>query len=156
MNILPMVAAALAIVALLLCAGLLRRNLEVVTVLGNSMEPALLDGDRVLVRRCTVSRARRGDIVLLHLDRPLGWPAGRPVLLGNGGHIPMLKRLVGLPGEALPAELRDLGNVFHETVVPADGIVVLGDNGASSKDSRQHGYLPSRWVAGKVIRRMTR
>ena len=43
----------------------LRRRVLVVAVKGRSMQPALLDGDRVLVWRRPVRRVKRGDMVVL-------------------------------------------------------------------------------------------
>lgn len=154
---LPLAACAVAIGLLAALAVLLRRNLHVVTVVGTSMEPSLSHGDRVLVRRCGVTRIARGDVVVLNADRPLGWPDGRPIVLGpRKSLITMIKRVAALPGETLPDHLREAPALRTGTVVPPDAVVVLGDNAEHprNQDSRRHGPFPARWVTGKVIRRL--
>ncbi|MFC4059966.1 S26 family signal peptidase [Planomonospora corallina] len=143
------------LILLFLSARLLRREFRVVTVFGESMVPSLANGERVLIRRCGVSGLSRGDIVVLHADRPLGWPKGRPVLLGEGVVIPLIKRVVALPGERIPEDLDAAPGVFSGPVVPPDSVVVVGDNARVSRDSRQYGHLPAEWVTGKMIRKLS-
>ncbi len=81
---LPLLGAA---VALFLLARSLRGRLVAVEVAGTSMTPALEPGDYILVRRGTLPRDPAGFVVYLH------GPEQRP----------MLKRVIGLPGESLRA-----------------------------------------------------
>jgi signal peptidase I len=66
------------VLAGVLCVIALGRRFMVVTVAGPSMAPTLRDGDRVLVRRCTVGSVRRGDIVVLLGPRTPGRGVGGP------------------------------------------------------------------------------
>lgn len=133
-----------------------------VQIAGNSMEPALLPGDRLLVSRLA-SRwpfaPRRGRIVLLRSA-----PDTRPE---------SIKRVAGLPGERIAlvdgrwlVDGRDLG----EPSTPFDGMAagsaredkradrewllgprdyfVLGDNRPRSTDSRQFGPVPAETIIG--------
>lgn len=128
------------------------RSLRDVT--GPSMLPTLAPGDRLLVLPTWLRPARRGDVVVLRDQRP---PAQSTV-----------KRIVGLPGEAI--ELRDGaltidGVAHHEpyldpataggddvaTVVGDDRVYVLGDGRDASTDSRGFGAVPSRLIAGVVV-----
>ena len=90
-------------------------------VAGRSMEPALFDGDRVLVDRWTYRRraARAGEVVLL---------------TGPGGR-PLVKR-VSADAPAAPA---------------ADELWVVGDNPAASVDSRQFGAVSRGRLRGRVV-----
>jgi signal peptidase I len=131
-----------------------RRRLVVVRVEGISMTPTYKPGDRVLVRRCTADKVRRGQVVVI--ERPeegTGW-SNLPPLDGRlAGRRWYIKRAAAVPGEPAPrAVLEALG--ISDTAVPAGELVVLGDN-PRSDDSRRWGYVPGERVLGVVIRRMT-
>ncbi|MEU8588819.1 S26 family signal peptidase [Streptomyces sp. NPDC048664] len=141
MNPIPLPAAALAVGAAgvlagaAACALALRRAFVLVTVEGGSMEPTLLDGDRVLVRR---TRAfRRGDVVVIPV--PDGPRAPREVPW-------LVKRVSAIAGD--PA-------ADGCPAVPSGHLAVLGDN-PRSLDSRAFGTVPSRTALGVAIRRMAR
>lgn len=92
------------------------RPLTRVVVSGDSMQPTLGPGDRLLVLRC--GRAEPGRMVTLEDPR-------------HPGRL-MVKR------------------VARRSV---DGLEVVGDNPASSTDSRSFGPVPSRSVRGRVVYR---
>ena len=117
-----------------------RRRLCVVTVNGLSMEPTLLDGDRVLVRRVPLGAVRAGQLVVLT------GPAGQP-----GDWI--VKRAVAVPGDPVPRASVPALAAAAEPAVPDGSLVVLGDNARLSLDSRRLGYLPAGRLVGVVIRR---
>ncbi len=114
------------------------------SVIGDSMEPALHNGQEILMNRILyrISTPKRGDVV---------------VFLPNGNqntHF-YVKRVVGLPGETV--QIRE-GNVYidgvlldenelfdkivdpgiaqNELLLEGDEFFVLGDNRNSSEDSR--------------------
>ena len=137
----------------LVAALALRQRFVVVTVNGDSMMPTLAPGDRVLVRRARISQLRRGQIAVVEMPGADGdWsmslrgPAGRRQW--------MIKRVAALPGdptpEGCPREAADLPG----QLVPDGKLVVLGDNAASSHDSRHIGYLPGERLLGIVVRRI--
>lgn len=114
------------------------------SVIGDSMEPALHNGQEILMNRILyrISKPKRGDVV---------------VFLPNGNQNSHLyvKRVVGLPGETV--QIRE-GNVYidgvlleesdlfdkiidpgiarNEILLESDEYFVLGDNRNSSEDSR--------------------
>ena len=114
------------------------------SVVGNSMEPVLYNGQEILMNRLIyrISTPKRGDVI---------------VFLPNGNqnsHF-YVKRVVGLPGEtvqirdgsvyidgALLAEdesldkIADPGIAQNELLLASDEFFVLGDNRNSSEDSR--------------------
>jgi signal peptidase I len=139
----------------LVILALLRRRLVVVTVLGASMRPTYADGDRVVVRRVVLSAIRPGQVVVIEQpDGTAGWcgpPLGRPL----AGRSWMIKRAVAVPGDPVPRERAAALAERPEACVPADQLVVLGDNPGGSYDSRVIGYIPGDRVLGVVVRQLT-
>lgn len=131
------------------CLVWARRRYLVTTVDGTSMEPALRPGDRVLVRRTT--RAGVGQVVVLTYPR---LPGTRTPTAGRGF---LIKRAVAVPGDRVPArwEYPDLGGLAG-TVVPAGHLVVLGDNRATSWDSRHYGLVRRDQLIGVLVRHLRR
>jgi signal peptidase I len=102
---------------------------ERVAVDGESMSPALLPGDRLLLLR---RRVRRGDVVAF----------AHPRLPG----ITAVKRVAGVPGDRVDS-------VARSALDAGDGYVLLGDNPAASTDSRQFGAVPSAALRGRAVYR---
>ncbi|GHJ53040.1 S26 family signal peptidase [Nonomuraea sp. TT08I-71] len=125
----------------------LRRRVLVVAVKGRSMQPALLDGDRVLVWRRPVRRVKRGDMVVLQpptVRLPAG--PGRWVSADDGLQV---KRVAAIAGEAMPDGVRSA-----TSQVPAGTLVVLSDNLEVGLDSRHWGPYAASGLVGVVMRRM--
>jgi signal peptidase I len=142
----PAVVAGLAVMAA-------RRRFVVVRVNGSSMAPALMPGDRVLVRRGSGDRIRAGAVVVLH-QPPNGCPARpetAPGAPGQAGKEWVIKRVAATPGDAVPASV--VTAVGGVAVVPPGMLVVLGDNHRST-DSRLWGFLSADHVLGAVVRRI--
>lgn len=133
-----------AFIAILLL--LFRRTFAVVTVNGPSMEPALHDGDRLLVRQLRGKIPRPGRIVMI---APLT-SDGRPISasLPASGRLWLAKRLIAGPGDRIPD---DLEPTLGQTV-PSGSMIVLGDNAAHSVDSRQEGFFAADRIRGVVVR----
>lgn len=111
------------------------------TVLGSSMAPALLPGERLLFDRLAYLRdgPRAGDIVLV--AHPL-----RPELR-------LVKRLAGVPGDVI--EGRALrrgggGSLFGKNGSRGGEYWVLGDNESESTDSREFGPVRRRDLLGRA------
>jgi signal peptidase I len=122
----------------------------------SSMAPTLAPGEHVVVEKVTgyLGRWSRGDLVVLTSPR--------------GGQL-LLKRLVGLGGDRV--EIRDglllvnnkgveepyvdhstVDSVFYGPVaVPEGEALLLGDNRATSEDSRHFGTVPVDELEGKVV-----
>lgn len=146
---------ALAVVAAALAGLAVRRWLVgPARVESASMEPTLLPGRRLVVRRVGVGRLGRGDVVLVRPDE-----VGRVVV----------KRVIGLPGERIDLDdaggVRVDGNRIAEPYarpgagpaisyqVPRGTLFLLGDNRRVSSDSRtwQQPYVPARALVGRVV-----
>ena len=150
---------ALAAAAVSVLALLLRRLLMRVEVAGESMTPALLPGDYLVLRRgAPAPGTEYGQIVALHDPRPEG-----------DGRL-LLKRVVGLPGESLRVggTMQVNGRVLIEPYAHGEapseqhrGInrlaegtyFVLGDHRGASTDSRDFGPVAREAIAGHAILR---
>jgi signal peptidase I len=123
------------------------RRLVVVDVRGPSMEPALYDGDRVLVRRAPLAALRTGDVVVV--ARPHS-----PEFAGAGAWV--IKRVAATAGERVPPLIRDSWAEneidFAGEFVPEGRLLLLGDNAARSGDSRHWGFTTGDAVLGVVAR----
>jgi signal peptidase I len=138
-----------------------------------SMRPTLIEGDLILVNKFLygakipftdkrlpkVRDLRRGDVVVF--------------IYPEDPKKDFIKRLVGLPGDVIEIkngsiyinEVPLLDNVFSQRyyynrgdfaeegtkiTVPGGHYFVLGDNSASSKDSRYWGFVPKSNILGKA------
>jgi signal peptidase I len=134
--------------ALAATVWLLRRQIAIVTVSGESMQPSLAPGDRVLVRRARLSQLRRGLIVVVERPGPSGaWTTAAPSWPGTSRQW-LIKRVAALPGDPWPP------SALSDQAVPARNFAVLGDNSGSSYDSRSFGYCPEDRLLGIMIRPM--
>lgn len=130
------------------------------SVVGDSMEPVLYNGQEILINRLIyrISSPKRGDVV---------------VFLPNGNQNThyYVKRIVGLPGEtvqiingrlyidgemieeeALYDKIIDPGIAENEITLENDEYFVLGDNRNSSEDSRSGniGAVEKSTIIGKA------
>ncbi|MDF5757520.1 S26 family signal peptidase [Spongiactinospora sp. TRM90649] len=124
----------------------LRSRYLVVTVSGSSMEPTYRSHDRLLARRTTPDRLRRGQVVVFSPPKPTrrgprpGWT---------------VKRVVAAPGDPVPRDQVPALADVPETEVPEGRLAVLGDNSAESYDSRYFGYIPADSRIALVLRPLT-
>ncbi|MDD5120367.1 MAG: signal peptidase I [Candidatus Omnitrophica bacterium] len=139
-----------------------------------SMRMTLIEGDLILVnkfiygakvpftdlRAPVLRQPKRGDVIVF--------------IYPEDKKKDYIKRLVGLPGETVeikggsiyindkPASepifnqiyyfnKGDFGLAGEKIVVPQDSYFVLGDNSASSKDSRYWGFVPKKDVLGQAM-----
>lgn len=121
---------------------------------GDSMEPALEDGERLIFNKMIylIDEPERGDIVIIQqTDKNY------------------VKRIIALPGETIEHRSNELyidGNKYKETFlteeisrktgefgpvrIPNDSYFVMGDNRAISKDSRNGlGFIQRDEIIGK-------
>lgn len=133
---------------------LLQATVQNTVVEGQSMEPNLVDGQRLLVNKLAYrfGEPARGDIVVIKSPR--------------GTQEKLIKRIVGLPGETI--ELRGgrvyingrlIEEYYHPqlgmrpyppTKIPPDHYFLLGDNRDHSGDSRVWGSVSSDLIVGRV------
>jgi len=128
-----------------------------VKVVGETMKPALNDGDRIIIER-NPKTLNRGDIVIfLYPEDPVK---------------SYIKRIVGLPhetidiregkvfinGQPLPEpyvapELDQAQRSLKAVTLAADSYFVMGDNRDNSSDSRFWGPLKRNFIYGKYLRK---
>lgn len=132
-----------------------------------SMNPALHEGDRVLVNKLAdgVGDINRGDIIVF--ERPNADGDNGP----EHGIKDLIKRVIGLPGEQLEArdgavyvdgqrldepylEAGTATNDLHAFSVPQGHVFVLGDNRSNSQDSRSFGPVPQEDIVGRAFFRV--
>jgi signal peptidase I len=139
-----------------------------------SMKPTLNVGDRVLVNKVSyhLHDVNRGDIVVFETP-----PRAKDA---NGEIKDLVKRVIGLPGETFsahggavfingrplkesylqkgvetcaPNSGSECGDIAA-TKIPANDILVLGDNRTASKDSRFFGPIKESSIVGRVFVRI--
>ena len=106
--------------------------MEAYKIVGASMEPVVLKGDRVITDKTAYQRMppNRGDVIVFV------YPDDRSKVF--------IKRIEALPGDVITQ-----ADGRKETV-PHGSVYVLGDNRGQSTDSRTFGFVPLRDVTGKV------
>ena len=120
---------------------------------GYSMEPNLHENQRIIVEKVSYrfTQPARGDIVVVDVV---------------DSDVPLIKRVVGLPGESVGivnGQLVVNEQVLNEpylspfptynypvTIVPEDHIFVMGDNRPVSRDSRSFGAISLDAVRGRA------
>jgi signal peptidase I len=144
-----------------------------------SMEPTLIQGDRVLVNKIPYyfHDPRRGDIIVFSNPNPQATPDRGFVggffhwlFQGLGFQQPenedFIKRVIGLPGDTIEINngivkvngfaldepyIRERFNAdYARAVVPPQNYFVLGDNRNNSSDSRNWGFVPEGNIIGKA------
>jgi signal peptidase I len=132
-----------------------RSALQNTRVEGHSMEPTLHDGQHLMVNKIIyeLTDPSRGDIVVVHSP--------------EGGPKPLIKRVIGLPGEELRLAQGQVlvgGVPLREDYLPASHgsdtwgpyrlqageYLVLGDNRDNSNDSRRFGPVSRAEIMGKA------
>lgn len=141
--------------------GLLALNRASRLVAGGSMRPALDPGDVILVLPVRNERLRRGDVVVVRDPRDQARETVKRVVGLPGEHVTVgadRLEVAGIPyDEPYARHEPDPGRESQQSVawdVPPRHVVVLGDDRASSTDSREYGPLPGALVVGRVAARL--
>lgn len=128
-----------------------------VKVEGTSMQPHLLDQERIFVNKFVyhVSEIARGDIVVFWYPKDPGKSFIKRVIGLPGEEVSIRSGTVFVNGEALvepyvPSEYFDSSS-FGAIIVRENSYFVLGDHRNSSNDSRNWGLVPSHNIFGKAV-----
>ena len=131
-----------------------------ISVIGDSMNPELNNGDVTLINRLVydIRRPRRGEVIAFKAN-------------GNEDARYYIKRVIGLPGETIEyvdgklqvdgkiikekyqtTKFEELGALEDKVVLGEDEFFVLGDDRQSMEDSRSDhiGYISRSEIEGKV------
>ena len=126
---------------------------------GTAMSPTLNDQDRLIVDKSLYRRQvpRKGDVVMLYyplrpertfLKRVIG-EEGDQIRIVNGQ---VYINDVADNDEYVPVEYRSHDD-YGPQVVPQGYCFVMGDRRNNSSDSRHWGFVPRKYIIGKVIYR---
>lgn len=131
--------------------------IQPVKVEGTSMQPRLVDQERIFVNRFIYrfENIHRGDVVVFWYPRDTNKSFIKRVLAVSGDVVEIRRGVVMVNGNAvdepyLKPEFRDHES-FSRTIVPPDQYFVLGDHRNSSNDSRNWGFVPRSLIYGKAI-----
>ena len=129
---------------------------QVARVQGTSMAPTLQDEDRLIVNKLAYRLAdpQVGDIVMHHYPLKPEKTFVKRVIAQEGDQIRIVdgrvfRNDVLLDDSFVPAEYRDHGD-WGPKVVPEGQYFVMGDHRTHSSDSRDWGFVPKKYITGKV------
>ena len=132
----------------------LQATVQSFIVIGNSMEPGLHEGQRLLINKVVYSfhEPERGDIIVFHPP--------------NNSQVDYIKRIIALPGDTIEVKegavyvngsrlnepyIKDSPEYsIHDETVPADKYFVLGDNRNNSNDSHNGWVVSRQKIIGKA------
>jgi len=161
------------IVAIVICIFIITFVAAPNEVDGTSMQPNYATGDRLYTNRLShwIGDTTVGKSIGLDYKR------GDVVVVEKPGIVPLIKRIIGLPGETLrisggkvyindklleesylpEGTETNQGTFLKENVavqIPSDNYFVMGDNRKVSSDSRYIGLIERDWLQGKIFLRI--
>ena len=131
--------------------------IQPVKVEGTSMQPRLVDQERIFVNRFIYRFAdiQRGDIVVFWYPRDRNKSFIKRVTALPGDELEIRYGSLYVNGQRieepyLKPEFRDHDSL-HKEIVPPGQYFVLGDHRNSSNDSRNWGFVPRDLIYGKAV-----
>jgi signal peptidase I len=129
---------------------------QVARVEGMSMAPTLEDQDRLIVNKLIYrfGEPRRSDIVMLYYPLNPDKSFVKRVIAEEGDSVRVVQGRVyvndvPVPDDYVPSQYRSHDD-WGPQVIPEGYYFVLGDHRNNSSDSRHWGYVPKKYIIGKV------
>jgi signal peptidase I len=129
---------------------------QVARVEGQSMAPTLADQDRLIVNKLAyrVGEPGRGDIVMLYYPINPDKSFVKRVIAEQGDQVRIVDGRVfvndvPIPDEYVPQAYRSHDDWGPQTI-PEGYYFVMGDHRNNSSDSRHWGFVPKKYIIGKV------
>ena len=129
---------------------------QVARVEGQSMAPTLADQDRLIVNKLAyrIGSPVVGDIVMLYYPNNPDKSFVKRIIAEEGDQIRIVdgrvyRNDVPMDDAFVPAEYRSHDD-WGPQIVPEGYYFVMGDHRNNSSDSRHWGYVPKKYVIGKV------
>jgi signal peptidase I len=126
---------------------------------GTAMSPTLNNQDRLIVDKSVYRRQvpSRGDVVMLYYPLNPDKKFVKRVIAEEGDQIRIVDghvytNDVPIDDEHVPAEFQSHDD-FGPQVVPQGYYFVMGDRRNNSSDSRHWGFVPRKYIIGKVVYR---
>jgi len=129
---------------------------QVARVEGESMAPTLENQDRLIVNKLTyrLGPPRRGDIVMLYYPRDPDKSFVKRVIAEEGDTVKIEDGRVFVNDVPMQDDYVLPDYRSHEDqpaqVIPSGYYFVMGDHRNNSSDSRSWGFVPKRYIIGKV------
>ena len=128
-------------------------------IIGNSMYPALKNGDRILIKKYD-KNYQRGDIIVFkspknpdieYISRLVALP--KDIVKIQDGKVYLNGNLLNEKYVKISTNLWDGGCIQNNVPynVPQDNIFVMGDNRPKSSDSREYCAIPLKNIIGKYV-----
>lgn len=130
-----------------------------------SMRPTLIEGDRILVNKFIYrfKAPARGDIIVFKYPEDTKKDFIKRLIAVGGETARIIDGNIWVDG-VLVEELKKIRQTYYYNKpgtpygeedmiikVPVDSFFVLGDNSASSRDSRYWGFVPKKYLVGKAF-----
>jgi signal peptidase I len=129
---------------------------QVARVEGQSMAPTLADQDRLIVNKLVYrfGAPRRGDIVMLYYPLNPDKSFVKRVIAEEGDQVRVVDgrvyvNEVPMSDDFVPPEYRSHDD-WGPQVIPEGYYFVMGDHRNNSSDSRHWGFVPKKYIIGKV------
>ncbi len=137
---------------------------DIVRVSGTSMEPSIHENSIVIINKLAYGVAKPFGSELL-----FQWaqPKKNDIVIYVINNKVVVKRCVAISGEALdfssdsqytmyigekeiPLTEQQFQRIKFDNIVPDNTILAIGDNPKESVDSRDYGFIPTRYILGRV------
>lgn len=128
-----------------------------------SMRPTLIENDRILVNKFIYrfKEPQRGDVVVFRYPEDRKKDFIKRLIAKPGETVEIIDGNIWIDGKLIeePQQIRGIyyynygsyGRTSEKVKVPKDSYYVLGDNSASSRDSRYWGFVSRKDVLGKAM-----